>query len=389
MRWPLPWPKSWRTRGEPPSGPGREEDAEDREDDEEEQPRPLKESALLLLRDVVLAFVVVGVVMLLLLAYTRVWPPMVVVESGSMQHSGTESFVGVIDTGDLVLVQQVGTPGDITTYVEGRARGYESYSNYGDVIIFYSPDQILTDTLPDTPIIHRAIVYVVPNPAGGVDVPGLAGRGPLEWTGILLNGTPASAPYGLRSLTVQNVWSWGGGTGARLPFTYDMTSVNVSGFLTKGDHNGNVDLWQGRVQPVPLDRVIGKARGELPWFGLIKLTFARDGSGCCSGWGDPVAPRNSWDALLVSLILVIAGPFVADYGWAWYMGRRKAKRQAARRALEVAEPPPEPVEPPPEGSPPGPVGEAPPIGENAPADQKPEIRDEARTESVGPEGDAP
>ncbi|MCK4757263.1 MAG: hypothetical protein KAS67_02300, partial [Thermoplasmata archaeon] len=55
----------------------------------------LKKAALGAARDVGLAFLVVVIIMGALLAYCRVWPPVVVVESGSMMHS-VESQIGII-----------------------------------------------------------------------------------------------------------------------------------------------------------------------------------------------------------------------------------------------------------------------------------------------------
>ncbi len=314
--WPLPWPKSWARTAQP----------EDEKTEEDEEPKSLREQAVLFARDLAVAFLILAIVMGLLVAYTRVWPPMVVIESESMQHSDTESFVGVIDTGDLVLVQAVGGASDVVTYVEGRHSGHETYSNFGDVIIFHRPFA----STSSTPIIHRAMVYVVNNSAGGADVPALLGRpAGVEWTGIWFgNNTAATTPLGLRSLTIKDVRSWDLQAGARKDITYDLSAVTIAGFLTKGDHNQMVDLWGA---PVAVNRVVGKARGELPWFGLIKLTLAAGQTGCCPrGWGDPGAPANSWNALLVSLILIIMGPILADFGWDLWKSRR-AKATGARK----------------------------------------------------------
>ena len=323
FRWPFPWPKGWR----------KEALLKVQEPEAEERPRSLRESAVLFARDLAVAFLVVAIFMGALFAYTQVWPPMVVVESNSMQHSDVESFVGVIDTGDLVLVQAVRQAADVVTYVEGRVTGHATYSNYGDVIIFHPPGA----SLSSTPIIHRAIAYVslhnTKNPSEGVDVPALAKLPAGEWAGTLTNGMLATQPYGLVRFTLRYVQSWHLGALAREDLTFEMGSVATNGFLTKGDHNPGADNWG---QPVSVSRILGKARGEMPWFGLIKLTLAPGATGCCpAGWGDRRAPHNSWDALLVSLILLIAGPFVADFGWAYWKRYRKSK--AAKREPSVEE----------------------------------------------------
>ena len=54
-----------------------------------------------------IAGAIVIIIILGLFAYSGLWPPLVVVESESMQHSNTTSYIGVIDTGDLVIVKKV------------------------------------------------------------------------------------------------------------------------------------------------------------------------------------------------------------------------------------------------------------------------------------------
>ena len=365
MRWPLPWPKAWR-QGAPP----KEEEPEG-----EEKPPTARESAILFARDLAVAFLIVAIVMGLLFAYTSVWPPMVVVESDSMQHSDTGSSVGVIDTGDLVLVQAVHQPSDITTYLEGNASGASTYSNFGDVIVFHKPFA----SLEETPIIHRAIAYVVPNALGGMDVPALSGHpNGTDWTGRLANGSWPVTATRLVSLTLLRVHSWHINEPSVAPFTWDLAGPGFrnAGFLTKGDHNPNGDSWSA---PVAVTRVIGKARGELPWFGLIKLTLAPGSTGCCPrGWGDTLAPKNSWDSLLVALVAIVVGPFAADYGWAFYIDWRKAKRKAAPTTAPTTAEDPLPDA----------AGIAAPDGDS-PTDAPLEVTDETRTESSGPEGDGP
>ena len=91
-------------------------------------------------RDLLIAVLIVVIIMGLLYAYCRVWPPIVVVESGSMMHSD-DSQIGVIDTGDMVLVQQVDSKDEVVTYLEGEGNNYITYSGFGDVIVYYQADQ--------------------------------------------------------------------------------------------------------------------------------------------------------------------------------------------------------------------------------------------------------
>ena len=118
---------------------------------------------LSVVRDLFLAFIVVLIVLGALMAYCRVWPPVVVVESGSMMHDA-ESHIGVIDTGDMVLVRKVNDRSDIVTYPEGEATNYRTYGSYGNVIVF-NPN----GDLNSTPIIHRAILWIEANDTLCVD----------------------------------------------------------------------------------------------------------------------------------------------------------------------------------------------------------------------------
>src|SRR2546426_6984211 len=121
-----------------------------RDDEEDEESEGLWKG---LVRDLLVAGIIVVIVLVGIYVYTGVWPPLVVVESQSMQHSGTESYFGVIDTGDMVFQQAAPNRADVVTYLEGRASGYATYGDYGDVIIFRHASD-------PTPVIHRAIMYV-------------------------------------------------------------------------------------------------------------------------------------------------------------------------------------------------------------------------------------
>ena len=322
-------------------------------------------------RDGLVALVIVGVVFGGIFAYTQVWPPLVVVESSSMQHGHTTSAIGVIDTGDLVLVQSAPTRGDIVTWVEGRVSGHSTYGDYGDVIIFHRP----FDPAGVAPVIHRAILYVVPNATtpGTYDVPDLVRFPSTEWEGRGVSWAPVEAtPRALREVTIHGI-----GFRRDLGITFNLTAFSIlpgnpegPGFVTMGDNNA-YDTCQildpcGPARPydtrwlVAPSLIIGRARGEIPWFGLLKLTVAPAGA-CCYGWGDSEAPANSWQSLAISLVALIALPFAVEIGgWIW-----------ERRA---SPPPPAKAE------------EGPAKAEEGPAEDaaEPEADPEPRSESSGP-----
>jgi len=99
-----------------------------------------------ILRD--LLFVIVVVAIFSSISYIAMGrlSPMVAVESGSM--------IPHIQIGDIIFVESADRT-KIITYNEGKATGYSTFDDYGDVIL-YKP----RGREGVTPIIHRAMFYV-------------------------------------------------------------------------------------------------------------------------------------------------------------------------------------------------------------------------------------
>lgn len=269
-------------------------------------------SILGFLRDIVIAAGIIGVLLLVIFLYTGNWPPMVVIESDSMQH-GDDSELGVIDTGDLVLVKELDDHNDLTTYVEGRATGYETYSEYGDVIIYRKNGG------EDTPVIHRPVLELVLNTTTNIsfDIPELAkleygkekdwfispNRAEPRWWNLGENHKIHINDYGYRKLKLEiDLFKI-------IKGTFDGKDLH-GGYITFGDHNptidqGNLDALDGKVKPVKTEWIIGKARGELPWFGIVKLKL--------SGEVKNEFPSTSIYMIFVTLAVVIALPIVVDF----------------------------------------------------------------------------
>jgi signal peptidase len=252
------------------------------------------------LKGVIMALVVVAVIILGLWAYSGIWPPLVVIESPSMQHSSTVSYIGVIDTGDLVIVKKVSGAESVRPYLESMPSGYRTYSEYGDVVIYHP----LGNTLI-TPIIHRALCWVDYNATGGgYDVPGLrnvpssmweVSSGPKTWYNINSALTLNGIGYNSVSVTID--------------FAIIKSHSGASpqgGFITLGDNNhGIVDQMTSICpQPVRGEWLEGVARGEVPWFGLLKLWI--------SGPAPASVPENSKNNLFISLALIIGVPIALD-----------------------------------------------------------------------------
>lgn len=158
----------------------------------------------------VIAFLIIFMVLSKLVF--GLWTPMVVVESGSMEPH--------MQIGDIIFVKSVDRV-NIITNEEGKKAGYESFKNYGDVILYrpYGLEGV-------TPIIHRAMYRVE--------------AGESMWE------AGPSAPY--------------------------------SGYITKGDNavtNKHFDQ-EGQISydmPVKDKWIIGTAQYRIPYLGYIKLFF--------------------------------------------------------------------------------------------------------------------
>ncbi|RNJ25412.1 S26 family signal peptidase [Halosegnis longus] len=191
--------------------------------------RTTDHGAVVYVREMGMSIAAVLLVGLLLFAVSGVWPPMVAVESGSMEPN--------MNVGDLVFVMDeqrlaadaahAGT--GVVTYKDGREVGYKKFSDYGDVIIFRA------DNESGTPIIHRARFWVEegenwydrtnPDHIGGAD------------NCRELRNCPA--PH--------------------------------AGFITKGDNNPQYDQLGPLTEPVKPAWIVGSAEFGIPKLGYVKL----------------------------------------------------------------------------------------------------------------------
>lgn len=205
-------------------------------------------------------------------------PPLVVIETGSMMHDDAPfGRIGTIDPGDIVIAKAVHSRGDIITSAMHSAK-CKKYGGYGDVII-YRP----LGKEDEVPIIHRAICWVEYDEKSKTYT--------VEEYGIY-NATSVTIP----ELDLYNV------------------KFNHSGFITKGDHNSLCDqhpLLGNEIcpEPVKLEWIVGRAEGELPWFGSLKLLFEH--------MRDPVnhpleVPQDSWICLSISILILVIIPLSLD-----------------------------------------------------------------------------
>ena len=185
-------------------------------------------------RDVFVSVAIVAVVGLVLFGISGAWPPLVAIESGSMEpnmHRGDLVFVVDDDrfVGDGAIVGTGVVPYDV-----GDGGGHEKFGKPGDVIIF-KPD----GSEARTPVIHRAHFWVEEGE---------------NWV-----DTKANPDY-VGGATCEGI--------ATCPATHD-------GFITKGDANGGYDQAVGgaNTDVVKPEWVTGKGMLRVPWLGHVRLVF--------------------------------------------------------------------------------------------------------------------
>ncbi|WP_049924218.1 S26 family signal peptidase [Halopiger djelfimassiliensis] len=193
-----------------------------------------EDDTVVVVRDVLSSVALVAVLGLVLFAVSGIWPPLVAVESGSMEPNMERGdLIFVVDNGRFVGDGPVDGTG-IVTRESGAETGHEKFGNPGDVIVF-KPD----GSEYRTPVIHRAHFWVEEGE---------------NWV-----DTKANEEYvgGATCTEVQTC-----------PAEYD-------GFITKGDDNPGYDQVRGgaKTDVVKPEWITGKAMVRIPWLGHIRLTF--------------------------------------------------------------------------------------------------------------------
>ena len=189
----------------------------------------------------------------------------------------------------MVLLVKVNEMNDVLTrgneFGGEKAKGlggFQSYGDYGDVIIYKKYGKTDEDQ-----IIHRAICWIEVND----------------------DNTYSVSEYGI----------------------YDANSINIedlglnnyrpshSGFITQGDNpitNDRCDQAGGICsEPIKPDWITGKARFELPWIGTINLLFNDIISG--SFWNKNEitvynVPSDSIICLIILILIIISIPIILD-----------------------------------------------------------------------------
>ena len=219
-----------------------------------------------------------------LVLYTGFSLPFSSVVSESMQHDNERSEIGVIDTGDIVIVADPSKE-EVVSYVMGTSTGKRTFGDYGSVII-YNRDS------SQNPVIHRAIVWLDYNQMTGKwSSSELAAYN--EWY-CIANGQDNYKDYtnliGILHITVGQKDAW-----------INLDSLEKkSGYLTMGDNpvtNTNFDQTTGIVNhPISMDDIRSVPILEIPWMGIIKLTL--------SGNTHVSHVPNSLPSLIMEVVLI-------------------------------------------------------------------------------------
>lgn len=183
-------------------------------------------------RDILTSVAIVAAIGLLLFGLSGIWPPLVAVESGSMEpnmYRGDLIFVVADDR--FVGDDPVAETGVVTKY--DAADGDGRFGDTGDVIIFRPAGG------EGTPVIHRAHFWVE------------SGENWVE--------TQANPEY-VDGDSCDDL--------EYCPAPHD-------GFVTKGDANPGYDQagYGAQTTVVSPDWITGKGLFRIPWLGYVRLTF--------------------------------------------------------------------------------------------------------------------
>jgi len=194
-------------------------------------------------REVLSSVAMVGLVAAVLFAISGLWPPLVAIESGSMEpHMYKGDLVFVVDNGRFapdgshegVVTYRQGNPELEGAGADDALEGYWSFGSHGNVIVFD------TDGEGGTPIIHRAHIYVEKDE---------------NWY------DEANPEYIGNADSCEEL--------RNCPADYE-------GYITKGDNNPRYD----QVGPSPRSDVVkpewvqGVAKVRIPWLGCIRLQLS-------------------------------------------------------------------------------------------------------------------
>ncbi len=282
------------------------------------------------IREILLAAGMILVLYGSLVLMTGSSPPMVVVESQSMMMD-ENSHIGSIDPGDIILVTD-SDKRDVITYAEavepgGRFEGFSTHGMPGDVVIYRKNGG------NDTPVIHRAILFVSANETEDIQSDGTCLEGELDEQLIRSEGSIGACilTWDVRGTSISNVSS----------ISLNLTGYSCQshgylviqnwipeheGYLTSGDNprtNGCTvdqliatgssgsgphyfglrDEFGKPVTAVRSDWVSGIAGPEIPWFGIVKLAASSNSGEVTS---------DAWTNLIMAVTILLGSVLIIE-----------------------------------------------------------------------------
>ncbi len=194
------------------------------------------DGTVLIVRDILTSVAIVAVIGLILFGISGIWPPLVAVESGSMEPNMERGdLVFVVDDDRFVGDDPIDGTG-VVTLENGQESGHDKFGMYGDVVVF-QPGGSETAT----PVIHRAHFWVDEGD---------------DWV------AQADPEIIGEDVTCDDVQT---------------CPAEHEGFITKGDNNAGYDQQANAgtnddsiVHP---EWVTGKASFRIPWLGNVRLFF--------------------------------------------------------------------------------------------------------------------
>jgi signal peptidase len=193
--------------------------------------RTAQNGPLMFLREMLTSVLAVVAIGLLLFAVSGVWPPMVAVESGSMEpHMQKGDLIFITEPGRFAPDSAHGDTG-VVTYEAAQQTDYRTFGSYGSVVIYDNPDSF------GPPIIHRA----------------------RFWVDEGENWYDEANPEYVRADNCEEL---------------RYCPAPHAGFVTKGDNNAEYDQANGISPPVRPEWVQGIARVRIPYLGWVRLGFS-------------------------------------------------------------------------------------------------------------------
>jgi len=197
---------------------------------------------LLFVRELLLSLAIVGMIGLILFAVSGVWPPMVAVESDSMEPN--------INKYDLVVVSEPGRYAGEGANEQGlvmaetASGSHESFNSPGSVIVYDTPGRV------GSPIIHRVRFAVEDGE----------------------NWYQRADPDAVNAESCAEL---------------ETCPAQYAGYITKGDNNEQYDQANGIAPVVRPQWVQGVAQVRIPYLGRLRLvllgTATNGPSGIASG----------------------------------------------------------------------------------------------------------